>query len=131
MSTVYRGMKVDNDGLPHVGRSAKKLGVRVDPAAERSDILADEQGYVTPGTGGMSVNTDIKEIPSHRRKVEQGGIPPRPTFAVFRCDSGVFAGRLQLTWTYASHHVVEPSAYSLLQDYETNLAMTRPHWTIV
>ena len=53
-SRVFRSMKMADDGLPVVGRSARMLGVRID--GEFIDIPVTS-GRVQAGSGGMSVAT--------------------------------------------------------------------------
>jgi hypothetical protein len=66
---VYRGMKLNEEGLLKTGASARTLGARAN-----IDILVDETGSVAPDTGGMSVSPPpLENLPEHRRPPELGG----------------------------------------------------------
>lgn len=65
---IYRGMKLNEEGLLKTGASACTLGARA-----TIDIPVDETGSVAPDTGGMSVSPPPLEIlPEHRRPPELG-----------------------------------------------------------
>ena len=129
MATVYRGMMM-KDGLPEVGRSAMKLGVRVLQTSGKNDIPVSSSNMVRPEKGGMSVNSSVDDIPEHRKTEEFGGSEDNPNFRMFKCDEAAFSGGLYLR-RGRSHHLDEPLAQCLLQEYEMNLSNTRHKWIVL
>uniref|UniRef100_UPI0025DE0851 hypothetical protein n=1 Tax=Lapillicoccus sp. TaxID=1909287 RepID=UPI0025DE0851 len=73
--TLYRGMRAAEDGYPEVGETAKTLGARpkIFFPEEQGDVVIDDRGWIWPGTGGMSANTDPWRIPLFRRPLSFGG----------------------------------------------------------
>lgn len=72
---LYRSMKVADDGLLQLGRSARTLGVR-----PQTDIPVDEHGIVRGGAGGMSVAPDSPmRLPAHRRPRALAGTGKDPS----------------------------------------------------
>ena len=103
-------MTPNGDGLPRVGPSARTLGVRV-PA----DIAPDADGYVNPGTGGMSVAPEsVLNLPNHRRPraMGQGSSGPN-TDHVFYIEPGPLEGKGLVTrpdpLAPSVHAFVEPT----------------------
>jgi len=69
-------MKVAEDGLPELGRSARTLGAR-----PQIDIPVDDDGIVRGGAGGMSVAPDSPmRLPVHRRPPELAGTGKDPVW---------------------------------------------------
>jgi hypothetical protein len=58
MPRVFRAMRKDEDGLPHIERSASGLGVRPD-----KDIDVDPDGKIFVNGKGMSVGPGWREVP--------------------------------------------------------------------
>jgi hypothetical protein len=119
-------MKKGDNGWPVLGRSATSLGVRLP-----QDISPDENGQVTPGTGGMSVSPMLFHFPkvllprrfqhlvpsargSNKNYVWRMGVSPGLILAVDRPD----------------HGTVQPDSLMLLASYEKALAQTRKEWAI-
>jgi hypothetical protein len=132
----YRVMRIV-DGRPHIGDSARSLGVRV-PPHEPPDVTP-EGGVVRPYTGGMSVAPCLRSLPLYR-------IPSRLVHLVpgargndndwcWRIGEGSFANsplgcNLQLTVDSVSHGLIEPSRAMPLDCYREALAQTQSNWVI-
>ena len=126
---LFRVMEPSPDGLPLVGRSARRLGVRVP-----HDIPQDAGGYVHPGTGGMSVApSSMWNLPNHRRPKGMGRGSSGPA------DDRVYAIEEMALRSQpldvrvdpnapAVHAFVEPSMRMPLARYDTSLENTRISW---
>jgi hypothetical protein len=84
MATLYRTMRMEDDDRPMVIPStsvlspARGLGVR--PVF---DISVDEDGFVEPDGGGMSLAQDSPEyLPDPRRPVSLGGESTDPLWQI-------------------------------------------------
>jgi hypothetical protein len=127
-------MKQDADGKPALGRSATTLGVRVP-----MDIAPDAGGMVYPGTGGMSVAPDLRQLPPQRVPRRLRHLVPRAagkeSWFVWVHREGPFtaspvATGLVLLPDRPGHATVQPDQPMTLDDYEKALAATRDQWTI-
>ena len=135
MPLIYRSMSADGD-KPLIGASADALGVRV-PPAHRSDIVPDASGFVSFGTGGMSVAPAWRDLPLHRipsrlRDLVQGA-RGKNSLCCWKMGEGEFAAgsvaaRLLLRLENARHGLVEPAQKMSLDDYQADLAATRDQW---
>ena len=142
MPLIWKGMKIDGN-KPLVGRSAVSLGVRVGPG-ENDDVEPDEDGYVHPGQGGMSVSPSVATLPPHRlpRRLQKK-YPDRFAEASgpngLHCwwfGQGAFAAeqvaeRLNLRPdpdAPDSHGLVEPDDKMKTETYEGALAATKDQW---
>lgn len=136
-------MTAADNGLPELGRSARKLGVRPAPwgaaapsfAEGRFDVFPDAEGNISPGTGGLSVNGTVEGIPPWRRPrgLDAGAYgPPRDAvFAVdpFALEPSALLVRPEREDLPLGHAFVEPALRMLLLAYEAALAATRAAWT--
>ena len=128
----FRSMTPAPDGLPILGRSARSLGVRVP-----DDVHPDTAGFVSTGTGGMSVSpASMWNLPHHRRPrgAGRGSTGPASDF-IFSTETSVLAVQ-SLTVRLdperpGKHAYVEPSERVLLAAYEQSLAATRSGWKLV
>jgi hypothetical protein len=122
---VLRAMKRSEDGLPKPGSSARTLGVRAN-----IDIPVDEDDYVRPEMGGMSVSPPPPDnLPYFRRPPEFGGTAKDliwvletdnlPSGLSYRPDPANPEG----------HGFVEPSSPMSFEDYQGALRGTRALWT--
>jgi hypothetical protein len=142
MPLIWKGMKIDGE-RPQVGHGATLLGVRVGPGVN-DDINPDEDGFVRPGQGGMSVSPSVDALPSHRlpcrlRLAYPARFPdadgPNNLFC-WSMGNGAFAEdqvaahlRLRLDPDNPEKHgFVEPDDKMMLADYEAALAATRDQW---
>ena len=121
-------MRVDPDGQPCLGRSARTLGVRV--AGPHGDVRPDDAGRVHPGAGGMSVTVDDPaRMPVIRRPYWVGnGTSEDP---LFQLEKTHLTSPLGLRIDRGAHALVEPALPLALETYETSLAETRPRWRAV
>jgi hypothetical protein len=115
-------MVTDADGFPTTGDQG--LGVRLD--TDFADFEADD-GYVTPGMGGMSVNLDPWRLPAYRRPPFLGGTSKRP---LWRIDSDDLGSEVHFVPGPApsTHAVIEPRTSMSLLAYRDALAETRETW---
>src|SRR5947209_246873 len=90
---LYRSMVADTDGLPQLGRSARKLGVRTPasvPVGVDPDVLVSAPGdIIQPGTGGISTapDTPMNLVPLRRPKT-LGGKSNDPVWELDVADLG-------------------------------------------
>jgi hypothetical protein len=125
----YRAMTPGQDGSPSVGRSARRLGVRVP-----GDIAPDASGRVAPGAGGMSVAPDSQwNLPNHRRprRLGRGSTGPDEdrVFSILPQplqNRGLVARPDPVA--PAIHAFVEPAEVVQLPVFESSLVATRPDW---
>lgn len=129
VNSYFRAMIPDSDGLPKTGRGARMLGVRIP-----GDIEADENGFVKPGTGGMSVAPNsVWNIPNHRRpRGMRMGSAGKITDRIYAlADAAVPAEKLAVRRDPKRpemHAFVEPAVVSMLARYEKDLADTKINW---
>jgi hypothetical protein len=129
---LYRAMIDDGEGRPLVVPTARGLGVRfVSDDPELSDILADDEGLVGPGDGGMSVCPETPEyLVLHRRPPSYGGTGKDPVWEI--ADEELGEGLMYRQDTDADaprpHGLVEPDRRMRLDEYEDLLAATREAW---
>ena len=124
MTTLYRSMKSDSNGMPLCGPSARELGVR-----HEGDLPIGDDGVVRPGTGGMSVALDDPmNLPPHRRPTRFKGWGPDP---VWQIDEEDLPGSLVLRADPehpARHGFVESTKPMQLRDYQEALGASRGTW---
>jgi hypothetical protein len=127
---VLRGMKVREDGLPKAGESPRTLGVR-----PNIDIPVDEDGYVRPVTGGMSVSPPPPgNLPHYRRPPNFGGTGKDP---VWWLDTDQLPEELRYRPDPDNpngHGFIEPSRRMTFEEYQRAIHRTRrglwqPFWT--
>ncbi|MGA2260248.1 MAG: hypothetical protein ABSH28_02295 [Acidobacteriota bacterium] len=127
--SYYRAMMPDVDGLPKAGQSARMLGIRVP-----KDIVLDENGFVRPGTGGMSVAPNSPwNVPNHRRPrgMRMGSTGKYNDRMYALADTAIPADKLNVRPDPLQpymHAFVEPAVTVELARYETDLANTRRDW---
>jgi hypothetical protein len=117
-------MRAGEDGLPQVGQTGRYLGVR--PGV---DVPVGEDGFVEPGTEGMSVvPPPIENLAKHRRPPRFGGTGKDPAFEletddlphglVYRADPA----------NPEEHGFVEPARRMSFEEYQRLLHSTRVLW---
>lgn len=128
----FRAMTPDADRRPLVGRSERRLGVRVP-----QDVTPNAAGDIVPGTGGMSVAPDsIWNLPHHRRPrgLERGSTGPSQDY-VYAVDPRVLMERGLVARpdpiAPAIHAFIEPASLVSLTGFEHALTSTRPDWQVV
>ena len=124
---VLRAMKVDEDGKPETGNTARTLGVRT--GDRRRNIVVAASGFVLPETGGMSVSPPPPDnLPEHRRPEEYGGTGRDPAWELDTDDLPPELMYRPAPKDPYRHGFIEPAAPMPLGDYETFLRMTRRLW---
>ncbi len=134
MARIFRIMK-RNGPLPLIGDGAMMLGVRP------SDIEADEQAMVREGTGGMSVQDNINNIPAamlpKRLRPLFPGARGSNVVVVWTMGSGAFQPdrvadhlKLAIDPDNATHGFVEPDAIMSFDVYSLALARTQGLWSV-
>lgn len=114
------------DGLPAMGPSAKKLGVRVD--GQNPDVHPSANGTVSPGEGMSGANSP-QGLPVHRRPVPFGGTGKNMEMFSIRArdlPEGLTAVRDGRT-----HVTIGPAHEMPLAQFEDLLASTRHLWSQV
>jgi hypothetical protein len=127
---LWRAMKATADLKPQLGPSARTLGVRVPPNLA-ADILPDREGWVRPGTGGVSVSPDTPiHLHPTRRPVSLGGWGKDPLFSL-RAD--YLGDGLQFRpdpRTPNRHGLIEPARPMKLEEFRALLNRTQTLWEI-
>jgi hypothetical protein len=123
-------MTPDVDGLPMVGRSARKLGVRTLDWLPHNDVRAVlPDDLVNPGEGMSAAPLDPANLPKNRRPSQvNGGIGKDP---VWEFDSNDLGPTLEYVQDQPAHGVVGPSVPMTLAELELALAATRSQWVRV
>lgn len=124
MTDIYRYMIEDHDGRPLVVQTAKGLGVR------EGEIPCDEDGYVDPGTGGMSAVLEPRYLPEYRRPPKFGGDGEHPVWKIAESELGDSLTFRLDDKPKPRHGIVEPAWRVTLDEYTEALAETRNFWRI-
>lgn len=123
MAKLYRTMR-EEDGSPVCGASFSTLGAR-----PGKDIPVDEEGNVSPATGGMSTTLDDpKKMYKPLRPRALGGEGRHPLFVLLTEALPETLSHRQ-DGTMAEHHVVEPTARKPFEAYQQTLHDTRKAWS--
>lgn len=124
---MFRSMKVDPDGLPSVGPTARELGAWPD-----DDIPTDADGFVGPAMGGISVSPfSPRRLPEHRRPPQHGGRGKDP---VWRLTSDLLPAALCYRPDEDDpdgHGTIEPVSRMTIDNYQEALKETRGARTLV
>lgn len=142
MPKIYRTMWKAADDLPEVGTASHMLGARV--TGNPIDISPDNDGNVHSNTGGISVARSINDllphlIPKRLRDYfeDAAGSSNRFVWSMGEGEfsEGVVAEDLFLRRKPENAQgkvqgLVEPAILMMLQEYQSALAATRPHWTV-
>jgi hypothetical protein len=115
-------MRRDGDGFPVLTHlTSSGLGVRPE-----IDIQVDDDGFVEPESGGMSVTPDTPDgLPPARRPREFGGIGKHPAWFL---DADELPDSLVYREERETHGFIEPSVRMELTDYQEAIAETRELW---
>lgn len=120
---LYRSMKMADDGLPQVGKTARELGARTP-----EDIITIN-GTVGPDGGGMSVSPGSpNNLPSHRRPSKYGGTGNDPVWCISSCDLGPDLRYRPDPQNPTRHGFVEPATAMTENHYQQALGQTRSRW---
>ncbi len=119
--TIYRTMRVENDGHPKLGASLSTLGAR-----PIKDIPVDDAGIVQPKTGGMSVTPDYwEDMPPALLPRNLGG---ESRHTLFQLDTITLPVELCARIDRPKHANVEPHEECLFINYNDSLQRTRKDW---
>jgi hypothetical protein len=122
---VLRAMKPNEDGLPKPGWSARTLGARCN-----IDVPVNEDGFVEPETGGMSVSPPPPEnLPYIRRPPEYGGAGKDPVWEVDTDELPEELGYRPDPERPDEHGLIEPSRRMTFEEYQRAIHGTRVLWT--
>ena len=120
-------MRAAEDGSPRTGATGRYLGAR--PGV---DVPVGPDGFVKPGTGGMSVvPPPVENLQPHRRPPELGGTGKDP---VFELETDELPTELRYRPDPANpegHGFVEPARRMGFEEYQRLLHSTRPLWRAV
>jgi hypothetical protein len=120
-------MRLDPDGGPALGESARKLGVR-----QAIDIEPDPESVVQPASGGMSVSPGSPEnLPRHRRPPGWGGTGLDRVWAIFSSELGEKLVYRPDPAQPDIHGFIEPVAPMKFDEYQQALGETRSGWRLV
>lgn len=124
---VLRTMRADEDGLPLIGKTARFLAVRPD-----RDIPLDEDGFVEPGTEGMSVSPPpMTNLPPVRLPREYGGEGKDPAFEIETDELPEDLAHRPDPKAPERHGFIEPSRRMPFEHYERAVHATRALWRLV
>lgn len=113
------------DGLPMVGRHARKLGVRVaGQGVDKWDVQPDVGGLIRPGMGLSVAVENPLFLPKHRLPLSLGGDGRDPVFCL---DWPPPLPELVLV-RHNGHGQIEPVVKCTLGEFESALISTRPLW---
>jgi len=123
---LYRMMKTATDGLPEVGDTFAKLGVRPTIVGRGGDVRAtNPSDLVRPGEGGMSVAAASPDtLPGLMR-------PSARKHPVWEIDASDLGEGLIASAAGPPHYHVEPDREMTLDELQTLLAATRTRWVRV
>ena len=136
MPRFYRAM-VHEKEIPLVGSGKNMLGVRV-PPDPNADIEPNDEGFVQPEAGGMSVAPSWRDLPHFLIPKRLKELAPkargRNDLICFRFGDGNFEfsnviEKLVLRPNSSTHGEVQPSVSMLLADYQNAIAATLEGWT--
>jgi hypothetical protein len=130
---LYRAMMKGDDGLPVVGRSSRRLGVRTSadvlPNVEPDVTAIDPDDIMNPASGGISTApNDVMNLPPLRLPVHLGGRGRDPVWYIDASDLGPDLTARQDSPTHA---MIEPSRSMTLAEYEAAITETRAKWSQV
>ena len=123
---LYRLMKKEIiDNKPKANESASTLGARPD-----KDIVLDNNSYVYPMTGGMSVSRENFEgIPAERLARWESGESKEVMFQIEELDLPSLL-IIRPIGDINNHYAIEPSIKCKFSEYQKELHYTRPNWFV-
>lgn len=119
-------MQRDDGGMPVVGESARRLGVRPE-----IDIEPDTESLVQPASGGMSVSPGHpRNLPRHRKPPEWGGTGLDQVWEISEGELGDDLVYRPDPDRPDIHGFVEPARPMTFAEYQGALAGTRLMWQL-
>lgn len=122
---------LEENGIPKLGGSPKKLGIRL-PPNPKPDIQPDVNGYVHPPTTanpeGMSCAPKIQDLPAHRRPVPWNGTELTASFKVWEIEESDLGPDLIAFRGSRNHITIGPARKMTVQEFQAALAATRSKW---
>jgi hypothetical protein len=120
-------MTPDADGLPLIGRSARRLGVRLLDRVPNNDVdAASEVDILQPGKGVSVAPDDPAYLAKNRRPPQvNGGVGKDPVWVIDTDDLGP---DLLFIRDKPTHGVISPARPMTLGEYEMALAVLRSKW---
>ena len=127
---LYRSMEADADGLPVLGRSARRLGVRIGSTDDDIPVINDR---VHALNGGMSVAIDDPTaLPHWRRPAAFQGTGRGLVMFGLELDTLLDTPlALRVDRKNSSHGFIEPVRSLPIDEYEQYLGETRGHWRAI
>ena len=126
---IYRSMKFDFIGplpVPMLGDGSDKRSLAAKTTgAKPLDITPNENGIVSPLTGGMSVAPNPNVLPEHRRPPEFGGQGKDPVWQLKVSD---LPPQLRFDSDTPTHGTIQPAYPMSLQEYQHALHSTQTMW---
>jgi hypothetical protein len=129
IALMFRTMRVNEEGLPVLGRAPSTLGVQI--AGPSKDVNVLDDGTILPQTGGMSVFIDPRKMPKSLRPRSLATKPGESPFPILAVDDARLPSLITFRRDTPHHGLVEPRVQSKLEEYEDQLGSTRREWTIV
>ncbi len=129
---IYRAMIEDKDGMPLLGLTSLKLGVRIG-----IDIVPDQAGLVyrpafRPGEpNGLSCSPTIQDLPAFALPVEWGGTNRKAVLWRIEAsglDAELVVGEDTSPQRKGRHISIGPSGPMLFDDYLRAIQATRSKW---
>jgi hypothetical protein len=119
----YRMMRAADDGLPQVGDTFARLGVRPNRPGQKYDVpAAGPTDPVRPGDGGLSVFAGPPDdLPAHLK-------PPAARFPLWEIDDADLGPGLAAVQAGPPHYHVEARHTMTLAEFQAALAATRGCW---
>ncbi len=129
LPSLFRAMRINGD-RPAICQINCCLGVR-HGEPDANDVILDSNGFLHPGTGGLSVvPDDPHHLPRHRLPRELGGDGKHPLWVI---SSAAISEPLTYTpdgGAAPRHGQIEPTAPMLLEEYRDHVAGTQPLWEV-
>lgn len=138
---IFRSM-LQEDSSPVIGIEDNMLGVRI-PPSDPCDVTPDDQNFVNPGDGGLSVCSGISKLPRPLIPKRFRDIDPRYKNArgdepleIFRLGDREFAecrvsSDLHLKRDNTRHGTIEPCIAMSIDKFQSALEATHDEWIIV
>lgn len=129
---IYRAMEEEEDGMPRLGTTALRLGVRkgIDIVADPADMVY-RPSFLPGEPNGLSCSPSIQDLPRFALPVEWGGSNKKSV--VWRIEASDLGPELDAQedtppQRKGRHISVGPSGPVTFDDYQRAVQATRPRW---